>query len=90
MVTKGEWRVVSYENGPYHFRIETGCNILAGVYSKTNANLIAAAPDMYEALEYAEAFCEAVGQGLVAVATRDMVEGVIKEALAKARGNKND
>ena len=51
-----------------------------------NAQLIAAAPDMYEALKYAEAFCEAVEQGLVAIATRDMVRDIIKEALAKVEG----
>jgi len=41
---------------------------------------------MYEALKYAEAFCEAVGQGLVAIATRDMVESTIKEAIALVEG----
>ena len=39
---------------------------------------------LVEALKYAEAFCEAVGQGLVATSSRDMVKDLIKQALAKA------
>ena len=39
--------------------------------------------DLVEALKYAEAFCEAVGQGLVATASRDLVSDQIKQALAK-------
>jgi hypothetical protein len=49
--TKGEWKVEQNDcDKPYHYRIVTNKYIVAAVYSEDNAHLIAAAPDMYDAL----------------------------------------
>ena len=74
MSTEGEWCACGVKD------------LGEGVYQINYCRKHKAAPDMYEALKYAEAFCEAVGQGLVATASRDMVNDQIKQALAKAEG----
>jgi len=60
MVTKGEWKVKKFL-GIYHIASETDepidshiAIVLGRREEEANANLIAAAPDMYEALEEAD------------------------------------
>ena len=50
-----------------------------------NAHLIAAAPDMYEALREAEAILDLVAQG-VTITSLQRTLPIVKKALAKAEG----
>ena len=84
---QGEWMVERNDvNKPYKFRIETDKNILAGVYSEANANLIAAAPKMYKALKvlYATMFAYSLKFKLSDFDAETL--NTAKQALAKAEG----
>ncbi len=53
--TKGEWKIRAIETG--HILVYCDSGLIADVYNningyEANANLIAAAPDMYEALKF--------------------------------------
>ncbi len=82
--TKGEWTTGKSVMGDWV--ISTEEELICREVRHYNAHLIAAAPKMYEALKYAQAFCVDVERGLVAVATRDMVRNTIDQAIAKSEG----
>ena len=53
--TKGEWKVVAHhyerqDSSGTMYRIETADEVIAELYSKSDAQLIASVPDLYEAL----------------------------------------
>lgn len=87
--TKGEWKA-SYQY-PHHVYVTDGNRppIVAPIADMTalnsekesNANLIAAAPDMYEALKGIQYLC--VGY---AELPKELIKTKINEALAKAEG----
>lgn len=99
--TKGEWRIEEipdnklcvYSKLPngFHYGI---CNVLNGVDKQANANLIAAAPDNYEAnLNYDNAIGRAIialnsSSSLTAVVTEILLPSQIigRKALTKAEG----
>lgn len=78
--TKGEWKVVktgSFKSA--HWAVQTQNGIIAAT-SLTNAQLISAAPDMYEALKLAIEKLNNEGRAY------ERTIWVCEEALAKAEG----
>ena len=97
--TKGEWTVITNGNTLMAIAV-TNRNICSfeplfgarfnrqvGGEDEANANLIAAAPDMYDALELVKRWCESEPE----VAPDELVEIIadkVERALAKAEANK--
>ena len=84
--TTGPWRVHRYDfdtsGGIKVTTADVGRRVIAEVLNPDNAALIAAAPDMYQALETALAGFTNIGKpGVMSAAMH-----AIREALAKAEG----
>lgn len=81
--TKGEWTTGQRE-GEYSHWVDIGMSQRITVVNKANAQLIASAPDLYEALK------ELVGRdeyGSIRLPTQAL--DIMKKAIAKAEGETN-
>lgn len=99
--TKGEWYVEKHDNGAvfvssiyagrgdicdlYHKQSRDDNDLFVKDNAEANAYLIAAAPDLYEALEFME-----INQPFQGTGEWFQFMDRMKLALAKARGQKND
>ncbi len=89
--TKGEWKATDWVmiKGERFYDIETDEEVIATGVIEANAHLIAAAPDMYEALkEGIEELltCEQEAQTEEQQSRIESTRHIIEEALAKAEG----
>ena len=79
--TRGEWQVVDHawrdKELPFDkvIFVETSRNVVARTWNRADAQLIASAPDLYEALK-----------GMVEIGLTGEVQQQIMKALAKAEG----
>ncbi len=88
MHTKGPWKVYQYDNKVQIDGIgrKSVCTIHSNNEEKANARLIAAAPELLEALEDASAAIDEVGLGGNDHAYHRSVTKVVAEAIRKAKG----
>jgi len=90
MFTKGEWKVEEADMYGHFITTNQRESALAKVFnpdSQANANLIAAAPDMYEALEGLEPTLQSMAETVLHPTMRTIVTNAFK-ALSKAEGGK--
>ena len=80
--TPGPWSVVEYNEGR---NMDIQDSKGAGVLTKDNARLIAAAPDLLAALELIEHAAISGMDGDMLAALQDIMQGA-RAAIAKARG----
>ena len=76
-----DWRCIIIESGDKHFRTR-----VSGHMGEANARLIAAAPDLLEALEWALMALRNAPDALGGI-NRQGVMGLASAAIAKAKGN---
>lgn len=74
--TKGKWTVVQQSSSLEFCNINSETGVIATTVRKANAQLIASAPDLYEALVIAYPY----------TLNDDRVRPIVQKALAKAEG----
>ena len=93
MTTKKQHTIQPINKGEHGYLIlDKNDNFFAKTYSSTNANLIAAAPDMLEELEKALLALNAVPSSRIPSEPRMSsydIAALIESVLAKARGQQN-